>query len=119
MPRQNPDGGDGGGGGAPSPPDQAAAAIANRASAAAARATVKVFERDLPDELGTGPLKFEGAGLSSSWDEGEQRAVVTVHPPVLFGTAAARPATPAAPCLYIATDSGAHSSWDGTTWRTI
>lgn len=118
MPTQRDDPGGGGGGSGPGPVDQAQAAIANRLSAAAARATVRVHERDRPDELGTGPLKFEGSGLVSSWDQNEQRVVVTVAQ-VLFGTAAARPATPATPCIYIATDSGAHSSWDGTTWRTI
>jgi hypothetical protein len=118
MPRQTP-GDDGGGGGTgPGPGDTTQAAIRNRASAEAARATVRVLERDAPDELGIGPLKFEGSGLTSSWDDDERRAVVTVAQ-VLFGTAAARPATPATPCIYIATDSGAHSSWDGTTWRTI
>jgi len=119
MPRQNPgETGGGGGGSAPGPVDQAQAAIANRVSAEAARATVKVFQRDAPDELGTGPLKFEGSGLTSTWDGTERRSVVTVAQ-VLSGTAAARPSTPATPCIYIATDTGAHSSWDGTTWRTI
>ena len=115
MPTQNP--GDGGGGSAP-PPAQAQAAILARESAAAARATVRVHERDRADVLGEGPLKFEGSGLTSTWDADEGRAVVTVAQ-VLSGAAADRPATPATPCLYIATDTGAHSSWDGTTWRTI
>jgi hypothetical protein len=119
MPLQNP-GETGGGGGpaTPGPVDQATAAIRNRASAEAARATVRVIERDRADELGVGPLKFEGSGLTSSWDDQEARAVVRVEQ-ILAGAAADRPATPATPCLYIATDSGAHSSWDGTTWRTI
>lgn len=119
MPTQRGD--EPGGGGspaAPGPSDHAGAAIANRESAVAARATVRVFERDRADVLGEGPLKFEGAGLTAVWDGIERRSVITVNQ-VLSGTAAARPATPATPCLYIATDTGAHSSWDGTTWRTI
>jgi hypothetical protein len=119
MPTQRGDDPGGGGSpGAPSPPDHAAASIVNRQSAAAARATVRVHQRDLPDVLGEGPLKFEGAGLTAVWDGVERRSVITVNQ-VLFGTAAARPATPATPAIYIATDTGAHSSWDGTTWRTI
>jgi len=109
--------GDGGGTG-PAPPQQAAAARLNRLAAEDARGTVQVFARDQPDVLGVGGLKFEGSGLTSSFDAAEKRAVVTVAQ-VLFGTAAARPASPVTPCVYIATDTGAHSSWDGTTWRTI
>lgn len=108
----------GGGPSAPPPATQTQAALQAHASAEAARATVRVHERDRPDVLGEGPLKFEGSGLTSSWDANEHRSVITVAQ-VLFGAAADRPATPATPCVYIATDSGVHSSWDGTTWRTI
>ena len=109
-----------GGGTGPSPQDQAEAAKSARASADAAKETVAVRGKDGLERMGTGPISFQGNGIDSvAYDPEEGQTVVTVTVPILISTAAERPADPGRPSLHIATDTGAHSSWDGTTWRTI
>lgn len=117
MARINPGDGSGGGTG-PTPAQQAVAARRLRGDVAIAEEHVRVI--DPAGELLTpAPIHVKGGNVTVAYDGVERRTVVTLADVILSGTAAARPATPTKPCLYIATDTGAHSSWDGTTWRTI
>lgn len=117
MPRINPGDGTGGGTG-PAPPQQAAAARRLRGDVGLAEQRVSVVT-PAGEYLTPAPVRVQGGGVAADYDEVERLAVITLADVLLFGTAAARPASPANPCIYIATDTGAHSSWDGTTWRTI
>jgi hypothetical protein len=110
----------GGGGTSPSPTDQAQATDrAQRAASEAAR-SVEVHGADGLEIVGVGPVSFQGDAFDSlAYDETEKQVVVVATVPILAGLAASRPAYPGRPTLYIATDTGAHSTWDGSTWRTI
>lgn len=120
MPRMIGGGDDGGSGTGPSPADQAAATERARAAAIEARKTVEVRGKDGLARVGTGAISFQGDTFAEpSFDEAEGQVVVVATVPILAGLAASRPADPGRPSIYIATDTGAHSSWDGTTWRTI
>lgn len=120
MARINPGdpGGGGGGGTGPTPGQQAESARRLRGDIGLAEERVAVVAPN-GEILEPSPLQVKGGNVAVEYDAIERRTVVTLADVILFGTAAARPATPANPCIYIATDSGAHSSWDGTTWRTI
>ncbi len=121
MPRIPPGGGGGGGGGGESSPtavEQAAAASRLRGDVAEAEKHVQLVDAG-GNLLGAGPLQVKGGNVALSYDAVERRNVIKLADVILSGAAASRPATPAAPCIYIATDTGAHSSWDGASWRTI
>ncbi len=110
----------GGGGTGPGTADQAAAARVARLTAEAAKKTVEVHGKDGLKRIGTGPISFQGNAFDAdpTYDTEEGHTVVTATVPILVSTAAARPADPGRPSMHIATDTGALSSWDGTTWRT-
>ena len=113
----------GGGGTGPSTRDQAAAARATRLTAEAAKKTVEVRGKDGLKRVGTGPISFQGNAYEEPFYDAEERHVVVKGSDDLLyfqsGTAARRPADPGRLTIYRATDTGAHSSFDGTTWRTI
>ena len=112
--------GGGGGGTGPSTRDQAAAARAARLTAEAAKKTVEVRGKDGLRRLPPGPISFQGNGVNEpTWDAEERHTVIDIPGQIPWGTAARRPAAPGRPTLYIATDTGELSLWDGTTWRTI
>ncbi len=111
----------GGGGTGPSPQDQAEAARTARLAAEAAKKTVEVRGKDGLKRIGTGPISFQGDAFDAdpTFDDEERHVVVKATIPILVSTAARRPSNPGRVSFHIATDTGAHSSWDGTTWRTI
>jgi hypothetical protein len=113
-------GDDGGGGGGTGPSAQAQAVAARRL-----RGDVGIAEEHAQvitpagEHLTPAPVQIKGGSVTVAYDTTERRAVVTLPDLIQFGTAAARPASPTHPMIWIATDTGAHSSWDGATWRTI
>lgn len=109
--------GDPGGGGPPDEGDQARAARDERVRTTRAAKTVLVKDA-AGDIVGEAEIMFSDDGATLTLNDPERRVEVACGQ-VWYGTAAARPATPARPGLYIATDTGDHSSWDGTSWRTI
>lgn len=111
-------GGGGGGGTGPTPGQQATAARRLRGDLAQAEERVSVVT-PAGEYLAPAPLAVRGGNVAVEYDEVNRLNVVTLADLILSGLAGDRPASPANPCLYIATDTGAHSSWDGTTWRTI
>jgi hypothetical protein len=65
------------------------------------------------------PVQIKGGNATVEYDQVNRVTAITLADVLLSGLAGDRPTSPANPCLYIATDTGAHSSWDGATWRTI
>jgi hypothetical protein len=122
MPRIPGGGGDDGGGGggstSPSPQAQAIAARRLRGDVGVAEEHAQVIT-PAGEHLTPAPVQVKGGSVAVAYDSAERRAVVTLPDLIQAGTAAARPASPTHPMLYIATDTGAHSSWDGSTWRTV
>ena len=113
-------GGGGSGTTGPSPEDQAVEAHRARLRLEDARGTVQVMLKDTLTVLGPLPIRLTGDAVDEpSEDAVEKVIVINMTVPIISGLAASRPADPGRPTLHIATDSGAHSSFDGTTWRTI
>lgn len=109
--------GDPGGGGPPPPGDQARAARTERSRTT--RAAKTALLKDANGEITVeGEIQITGDGVTLAWNDEEERVEIATGQ-ILYGAAAARPASPSRPSIYIATDTGAHSSWDGTSWRTI
>lgn len=111
-----------GGGGGTIPDADARARDVRRTNAAlvAAGESVSVRGKDGKERFGPAPVSFQGNGVDAiSYDNIERQTVVSITVPILISTAAARPTRPGRPSIHIATDTGEHSSFDGTTWRTI
>lgn len=111
--------GSGPGGTGPTPGQQAETARRLRGDLGTAEEHAMVIDKG-GELLAPAPLHFQGAGVESvAYNATERITVITIPGSIIFSTAIARPASPPNPCIHIATDTGAHSSWDGTTWRTI